>query len=262
MLAALPARMLAAFPRAERPNAPAPEFQVERDWDQNDVTSWLWEAGGVLQASIAACSQSGPCDPGSSLTAVNHLFWFLPTRRLAAAPCAGAVGVGEMHGSWAGASPAGRENQRPTGPWPCQSTSSRLLLLGVLYGSNLPRPHHPAMHQEVRGVAEERLPEMKAQEGDQLGLLLEGTVQGRCLTVPRDTSFSASSSPSPSPRPSPPLSPAPFSHLPPHTPPLHPATSRPRSDLPNRQSGMLVWQQRARPRIGNVDFNRDLERNC
>lgn len=76
----------------------------------------------------------GPCDPRSSLTAVNHLFWFLPTRRLAAAE---AVGVGEMHASWAGASPAGCENRCPTGPWPCRSISSCLLPLRILYGSNL-----------------------------------------------------------------------------------------------------------------------------
>lgn len=35
-----------------------PEFQVERDWDPNRVSSRLWEAGEVLQASIAACSRS------------------------------------------------------------------------------------------------------------------------------------------------------------------------------------------------------------
>lgn len=69
----------------------------------------------------------GPCDPGSSLAAVNHLFWFLPTRRLAAVPRAEAVGVGEMHSSWAGAYPAGHENWRPTGPQPHWSISYCLL---------------------------------------------------------------------------------------------------------------------------------------
>lgn len=67
------------------------------------------------------------------------------------------------------------------------------------------------------GMAEERLQEMKAQEGAQLGLLLEPTVQGRCL-APRDTPSSASSSP---PHPLPTASPASFSHLLPRTPPLH-----------------------------------------
>lgn len=104
---------------------------------------------------------------------MNHLFWFLPTRRLAAAPCAEAVGVGEVHGLWAGASPTSHENQHPTGPRPCRSISSCLLPLGILYRSKLLCPHHPGMHQGVHGVAEERLPEMKVQEGAQLGLLLE-----------------------------------------------------------------------------------------
>lgn len=88
----------------------------------------------------------GPCDPGSSLAAVNHLFWFLPTRRLAAVPRAEAVGVGEMHSSRAGAYPAGRENWHPTGPQPHWSISCCLLPLGILYGSNLPCPHHPGLH--------------------------------------------------------------------------------------------------------------------
>ena len=78
-----------------------------------------------------------------------------------------------MHGSWAGASPAGRENRHPTGPRPHRSISSCLLPLGILYGSNLLCPHHPGMHEGIRGVAEERLLEMKAQEGAQLSLLLE-----------------------------------------------------------------------------------------
>lgn len=63
---------------------------------------------------------------------------------------------------------------------------------------------------------------MKAQEGGQLSLLLERTVQGRCLAAPWDTPPSASSSPSPHSLPPPSL--ASFSHLLPRTPPLHHAT--------------------------------------
>lgn len=33
-----------------------PEFQVEQGWDQNRVSSQVWEAGEVLQASNTACS--------------------------------------------------------------------------------------------------------------------------------------------------------------------------------------------------------------
>lgn len=71
-----------------------PEYQVEQDWDPNRVSSQLWEAGRFCKPQLMPAP--GPCDPGSSLAAVNHLFWFLPTRRLAAAPLAEAVGVGEM----------------------------------------------------------------------------------------------------------------------------------------------------------------------
>lgn len=146
-----------------------PEYQVEQDWDLHRVSSQLWEAGEVLQASVTAC----PCDSGSSLAAVNHLFWFLPTRHLAAAPCTEAVGVGEMQGSWAGASPVAVRTRVPLVPSPAGAAPP----VGCQWGFCVGQASCVLFLQEcsrvLHGLAEERLPGMKAQEGAHLGLLLE-----------------------------------------------------------------------------------------
>lgn len=120
----------------------------------------------------------GPCDPRSSLAAVNHLFWFLPTRRLAAAPRAGAVGVGEMQGSWAGASPMALRIRVPPGPSPAGAAPPVRCQWGFCVGQISRVLITQGCSRGIHGLAQERLPGMKAQEGAQLGRLLECTVQG------------------------------------------------------------------------------------
>lgn len=120
----------------------------------------------------------GPCDLGSSSAAVNHLFWFLPTRRLAAAPGAEAVGVGEMQGSWAGATPMAVRTRVPMVPSPAGAAPPVRRQRGFRLGQTSCVLTIRGCSSGIHGLAEERLPGMKAQEGAQLGLLLECTVQG------------------------------------------------------------------------------------
>lgn len=104
---------------------------------------------------------------------MNHLFWFLPTRRLAAAPRTEAVGVGEMQGSWAAASPVAVRTPVPVVPSPAGAAPPVRCQWGFCVGQISYVLIIQGCSRGIHGLAAERLPGMKAQEGVQLGLLLE-----------------------------------------------------------------------------------------
>lgn len=168
---------------------------------------------------------------------MNHLFWFLPTRRSTAAPRTEAVGVGEMQVPWAGASPMAVRTHVPLVPSPAGAAPPVCCQWGCCVGQISCVLISQGCSRGIHGLAEERLPGMKAQEGAQLGLLLECTVQ-RCPSGHSILCLILITSPS--------LACSKLNILltsASHSPPLCHATGQTGNNLPDSSSGMLICDE-------------------